>query len=279
MLRFRSGPTVRPLWSATASWLDFVDYQVIDATNTLPVGWAQQWTLTTAHDHEERTTAVADKPLGDLLAGEPTRHPTWHPNVRNRAGLFFMPSTSSLVPHESIFERDTLRALAYSEPTSVSFQPFRLNWADDGRSHEHFPDFLIELDGRVVVVNCRPEALVNDSLLCNCAAVSAVADLRGWAHVLVTGFKQPAYTNLSAFAAHVRDYDQLGLGANLVAFIKQNGPMSFADLAAASPAYPLMVRAVAQHLIWHRQLSVDLNSVITAETLLHLPDHDGEPQG
>jgi len=74
---------------------------------------------------------------------------------------------------------------------------------------------------------------------------------------VVGGWRPYVMTTLDTLSAQRRPLsDPLGLAGELLAAAAA-GPVRFADLAAAT-RYPVIARAFAIHLIWHRALAIDL---------------------
>ncbi|MET9017023.1 hypothetical protein ACH40D_41915 [Streptomyces olivaceoviridis] len=79
----------------------------------------------------------------------------------------------------------------------------------------------------------------------------------GWRYSVVTGWRPHAMGVLDAISAQRRDLDDpLALQAQLL-LAAEGRSVRFGDLVAAT-ALPVVARAHALHLIWHRQLGADL---------------------
>lgn len=272
VLRYQP-PAPPPLWSANATWRDLATHHPVPDTGRPRGNWTSQWTVTYRHGEVEETETVANVAVADLLSSDPIRVNTWHARTTTRSGLHFVASTGRLQAHESLFERDLLILLDFDGVTAVSSQPFRLLWHDGERQRQHIPDFMVLADGLPTIVNCRPAALVSESLLENCAAIAEVCLARGWAHTLVTDYPRPPFTVISTVAATRNCDDPYGYGEDLVQLLADEGAIEFARLTDSLPA-PAVARAVLQSLIWDREVSVDLSRLLSDDTLVSLPGRE-----
>lgn len=89
----------------------------------------------------------------------------------------------------------------------------------------------------------------------------------GWGYAVVTGWRQPAEATVDAFSAQRRPLaDPLGIAAQLLDEVGE-GSRPFGELVAATSA-PMVGRAFALHLLWHRRLGMDLSVPLTDRTLI-----------
>ncbi len=258
--------------SAKASWLDICETTTAhhEHARDLPTGWPDRWSMTYSQAKNEHTVSVREVEPTDLLDADPIRNSTWHAHSRARAGLHFMASTERLHWHESLFERDLLVALDFDEGfNDAASQPFTLSWHDGTDWKTHTPDFAAVIHGEMWIINVRPASLLKPQLLANAAAVRAVCALRGWQETLVVGYEQPALTVLKTIGAARRTADPYSIGDQMLDMLADWGPSRFGDVVAASAA-PVLARAVLQRLIWDREVTVDLNRLLTDETVVAL---------
>ena len=86
------------------------------------------------------------------------------PGKRNYEGLWWSCTTGSMIPFESLLERQALTALDHdSVVVAISAQPFALLWprSTSGPTF-HVPDFFIRrADGSGCVVDVRPTARID----------------------------------------------------------------------------------------------------------------------
>jgi len=75
---------------------------------------------------------------------------------------------------------------------ALASQPFRLVWPDDERDREHTPDYFARLaDGTGVVVDVRPEGLVDAEAAEVFAFTARICESVGWQFQLVGDLGQP----------------------------------------------------------------------------------------
>ena len=271
--RFKAQDAGLPLWSATAGWTDLTEHEPVDLPTGLPDRWTSRWSLTFRHGRNDLVSTVANMSEADLLEADPIRVNSWHKNKTARAGLRYINATGRLHAHESLFERKLLGLLDFHGVTNVVSQPFTLTYYDGDRERNHTPDFLIEADGQLVVINTRPRHLVKDRLLTDAAAVAALATSRGWGNRLVVGYRLPGQTIVETVRAHARADDDHGYGEAIVEFLAHHGPAPF-DAVCSRFESPVIARAAMQRLIWERQVSIDLATQLEDSTLVALPGEE-----
>lgn len=272
MLRYRPPvATVAPLWSHDASWNDLTYLQTVEPSHHLLDGRGRRWTLAFKHGSNLHTEPVMSVAVGDLLAADPMIKNSWHQKKTSRAGLRYVDSTDELHAHASMFERKLLLALDFHGVTAVAAQPFTLSYDFDGQTRHHTPDFLAWVDGVPTVINCRPASEVDARLLEDVAALGAIGLCRGWENNLVVGYAAHAYATVDAWTAHSTRSDFLGYGEALLDRLGA-GPLRFDELTSGF-ASESASRAIAQLLLWDRELSANLAEPFDDDTLIHLPDH------
>ncbi|MFC5954768.1 TnsA-like heteromeric transposase endonuclease subunit [Streptomyces pratens] len=103
---------------------------------------------------------------------------------RNFSGWYWAATSADLVGYESWVELSHLMRLdAEPEVCGVVSQPFRLSWRYDGRSRRvsHTPDYFVRRrDGRVVVLDVRPDELVEPEDAVKFAATAVACARVGW---------------------------------------------------------------------------------------------------
>ena len=194
---------------------------------------------------------------------EPVRRFAWHARQRHRPGLQFLVSTGRHHGFESLQEQRLLLALDFAgELVDVLSQPFRLRFQTRSGWRDHIPDFLVRSRRGTWLVNVkRPGGIGEPDRVCF-AAASEAALAAGWRHVVVAGWRPNVMDVLDALSAQRRTLDdRLGLQAKLLATVAA-GPRPFEEVVAAT-SLPVVARAHALHLLWHRRLSVDLTQPLT----------------
>jgi hypothetical protein len=240
----------------------FLDYETTAARGGLELrpGWPRRWTATWRASGGEVAGAVRD--LGEVpVAGlVPVRRFTWRQRQRHRPGLQFMVSTGRLHGFESLEERSLLLALDFiGSVEEVLSQPFRLKFETaDGKTGEHIPDFLAAFrDGSRWLLDVRPAGLVKGEDAVQFAAAAEAALEAGWRYSVVAGWRPHVVSVLDALSAQRRELeDRLGLEGELLRAVAA-GPATFGDMVAAT-RLPVVARSHALHMIWRRQLGIDL---------------------
>lgn len=273
LLRYQAEHSRPALWSSAATWQDLTERRTISTGPSLAHGWTTQWSVIYADGTGETTATVTDVSVAALLDSDPIRTASWHPNATARAGLHYVSATDEHSFHDSLFERNLLIALDFHGVSRLASQPFTLTWRDGARDRRHTPDFIIEADRIITVVNVRPTDLVNDRLLEDCAAIAEVCLARGWQHALVVGYPRPAFTNLAHVAAHRTAEDSAGYAEDILDLLAECGPTPFGQLADKFEG-PVVARAIIQRLIWDREVSIDLNRMLGDATLVALPGEE-----
>lgn len=272
MLRYRPpAQPVEPVWSHTASWEDLAYLQAVGPLEGMAEGWGHRWTVAFKHGQNLLTESTANVSAGDLLAADPMLNNSWHKNKTARAGVRYLDSTDELHAHASMFERKSLLLLDFHGATSVAAQPFTLSYELGDRVRHHTPDFLAWVDGVPTVINCRPASLVTPSLLEDVAALGAMCLSRGWRNTLVVGYPPSPLAAVDAWTAHSTAQDVFGYGEDLIERLA-DGPRRF-DEATEGFGATAVSRAVAQLLLWGRELSANVAERFDDDTLIYLPEH------
>jgi hypothetical protein len=228
------------------------------AVLTLESGWARRWTASWRLSGAEVVCAVRDLASMRVIGAEPVRRFTWRTDQRHRPGLQFLVSTGRHHGFESLAEQRLLLALDFAgEVIDVLSQPFRLRFAAGARWREHIPDFLVIGRGGQWMFDVRPADRIGPDDLVRFAAAGEAALAAGWRYGVVVGWRPHVLTTLDTLASQRRPLaDPLEAQPELVE-AAAHGPLPFAELIAAT-SYPAVARAHALHLIWHRQLDIDL---------------------
>ncbi|MER5281374.1 TnsA-like heteromeric transposase endonuclease subunit [Streptomyces sp. NPDC002809] len=117
---------------------------------------------------------------------------------KNFTGEYWAATSRTQVGDDSRVERDSAKALDF-DPAVVGLasQPFRLTWTDGERERGHTPDYFARLlDGTGVVVDVRPEDLVDEDTAEVFAFTARVCEEVGWQFRHVGDLHQPYRVNL-----------------------------------------------------------------------------------
>ena len=132
------------------------------------------------------------------------------------------------------------------------------------------------------LIDVRPEPLIGDKDAESFAAAAEAALACGWRYTVAARWREHVLASLDALSSQRRPLsDPLGLRPGLLAAAGKRGAR-FGEVAAASGCEPV-ARAQLLHLIWHRQVGIDLagplggpvaagpgSAAVRAETVLEL---------
>ena len=261
------------IWSHSCGWEELCLPEVGDGERagrelSCGPGWTSRWTAGWRLSGTEVTCAVRDLASLPVVGAEPVRRFTWQARQRHRPGLQYLVSTGRHHGFESIQEQRLLLVLDFAgELVEVCSQPFRLRFQTRSGWREHVPDFLVWSRRGTWLVNVkRPGGIGDHDRVCFAAADEA-ALVVGWRHVVVAGWRANVLGVLDALSAQRRALDdRLGLQGELLAAVAA-GPQPFGELVAAT-SLPVVARAHALHLLWHRRLSVDLAQPLTDRSVV-----------
>lgn len=182
-----------------------------------------------------------------------------------------MVSTGRLHGFESLAEQRLLLVLDFlGEVTEVTSQPMRLRFATDTGTSGHIPDFLVVTRTGTLLLDVRPAGRIGDNDRVKFAASGEAALACGWQYMVVTGWRPHVLTVVDALSAQRRPLaDPMGIQDELLHVAATSGPLPFGALTGAS-SYPVLGRAHALHLLWHRRLGADLGQPLGDQALVWL---------
>ena len=190
---------------------------------------------------------------------------------KNFTGEYWSATSRTQVGYESWVERDAAMALDF-DPAVVALasQPFRLSWSDGERERGHTPDYFARLlDGTGVVVDVRPEGLVDENTAEVFAFTARVCEEVGWQFRHVGDLHQPYRVNLRWLSRyrHGRCH-RAPVADRLREVFAEPVPL----LAGAEQVGDrLAVLPVLYHLLWRQDLAADLlTAPLGTDTLVHL---------
>jgi hypothetical protein len=221
-------------------------------------GWTRRWSTQRRAGKSDVSCPVQEMADVRLAECRPVRRFSWSTRQRHRPGLEMVTSTGRLHGFESLAEQKLLLALDFLGVGDLLGQPMTLRFStSDGGTAEHVPDFLAVAPSGTVLADVRPAGRIGDRDRVKFAASAEVGLSAGWGYVVVTGWRGQVQATLDGLSAQRRPLsDPLGVQGQLLA-AAAGGPLTFADLVSQAD-YPVVGRAHAIHLLWHRRLGLDL---------------------
>jgi hypothetical protein len=205
----------------------------------------------------------------------PYRQVRTHRRQRNYCGDWWLATTRRHVTFESWCERDYLIALDFDPGVvAVAAQPFGLQFgAADGSVRSHTPDFFVRTaDGGAVVVDVRPDRLIDSDDQEKFDATAELCQMNGWKYRRVGERADPWMTNVRWLAGyrHERAFNRT-IAADVC--VAATGAQRISLGALASQAGdPIAVLPTIFHMLWSHQLDADLATTkLTFGTLVTLP--------
>ena len=260
-----------PLWSHLAGWDDLlVPVPSTDASGLdLEEGWPDRWLVTRRVDGDEVSCTVRDLSRMPGTDGGPVRWFSWQRAQGHRPGLQYLVSTGRHHGAESMEEARVLLALDFAgDLVDVVSQPLRIRFTTTaGKNRVHTPDFLAVTRSGTWLIDVRPGPLIEDEDAESFAAAAEAALACGWRYTVAARWREHVLASLDALSSQRRPLkDPLGLRPGLLAAAGKPGAR-FGEVAAASGCEPV-ARAQLLHLIWHRQIGIDLAEPLADRSLL-----------
>lgn len=148
----------------------------------------------------------------------------------------------------------------------VVSQPLRLRFDTVVKRRIDTPDYLAVTRSGIWLIDVRPQELISEEAREAFAATAEVALACGWHYVVAARWRPHVLPALDALSSQRRPLlDPLRLRPVLLASARQG--LTFGELAAASACEPV-ARAQLLHLIWHRQLGVDLGQPLADRSVV-----------
>lgn len=190
---------------------------------------------------------------------------------KNFTGEYWAATSRTHVGYESWVERDAAMALDF-DPAVVALasQPFRLAWTDGERERGHTPDYFARLlDGTGVVVDVRPENLVDEATAEVFAFTARVFEAVGWQFRHVGDLHQPYRANLRWLARYRHRRCHRAPVADRLSEIFADPLPLLSGVEQVGDR--LAVLPVLYHLLWRHELTADLMTApLGTGTLVHL---------
>lgn len=205
-----------------------------------------------------------------LWEGKPIRTGVQYPNRGNQHGLYFWPRTGEHVWYESALELACLVELDYAgQVLQVAAQPFRLLFRRAAAAGYHDPDFFaLHAGGDQVVYDVKPAKRIDVKARRRFDETDRVCALAGWRHEVLSELSTTRAANLAFLrpARLPRCHPPDGVFGRLLQVFGGGRPIG-EGAAAMGGRHPALVMPHIKHLIWHRQLVVDLDEQLDFHTM------------
>jgi hypothetical protein len=208
---------------------------------------------------------------GDLLGrAAPWRTFRWYLNQRHYSGTYWSSTNKDHVIYESRLELARL-LLADFDPTVnwIVAQPFHLKTVVNRRQRGHIPDFLLITSDVPVVIDVKPPwQLEKPKVKFTLAWTRTLVESRGWRYEVWSEPNAVEIQNVR-FLAGYRNPSLFSpfLLEELREKVLEGRTLGDAfDTAASQPS--ALVRAAVLHMIWTSELTVDLSTTLTRNTIL-----------
>ncbi|MFE6749980.1 TnsA-like heteromeric transposase endonuclease subunit [Kitasatospora purpeofusca] len=202
-------------------------------------------------------------PLRFEAAGQVRAFPAFR-GQRNFPGWYWAATCAELVGYESWVELSHLMRLdSDPEVCGLASQPFRLSWrhGSRGRRIKHTPDYFVRhRDGTAVVLDVRPDERVAPEDAAKFAVTAEACARVGWGYQRV-GVLDPVFAaNLRWLSGyrHPRGRREAVAADLRAVFARSKGLLAGVRMVGD----PIAVLPVLFHLLWCRELAVDLKGEV-----------------
>ena len=213
-----------------------------------------------AEDSTERRLPWTDAWAVRFESAAPARRFASYRGQRHFPGRWWTATVGRHVGFESWLERDHLMLLDFDpRVVGVSSQPFWLTWTgEESKARAHVPDFFVRRDdGSAVVVDCRPVQRRQPADLAVFEVTRQACELLGWEYRLAGTPDAITTANVRWLAGYRHPRHNIaGLSEALRAAFCGPAPLM---AGAESVGDPIAVLPVLFHLLWRRELVVDLS--------------------
>lgn len=190
---------------------------------------------------------------------------------RNFPGWYWAATRGTDIGYESWVELGHLMRLdSELDVVAMASQPFRLSWRYDGRGRRinHTPDYFVRCrDGTAVVLDVRPDELIEPADAAKFAATAVACSRVGWGYERVGVLERVLAANLRWLSGyrHPRVWREPVVADLRAVFTRQRGLLE----GARAVGDPIAVLPVLYHLLWCRGLVADLEGErLSAATLV-----------
>ncbi|WP_236953384.1 TnsA-like heteromeric transposase endonuclease subunit [Janibacter indicus] len=223
---------------------------------------------------DEVVTSLAEADAGHVAHGRPVRGFGSHAGMKHYPGWWWSSTTTSLIPYESLLERDRLLAADFDrDVVAIASQPFGLTGQVQGTKRRHVPDFLlVGSDGTPTVVDVKPARLAARPVVAETLEWTAhLLHERGWRYEVWTGLDSTVRENLRFLAAGRRpdlaDPEALAVlrGTDVRGRLIGHAVQ---DIARSDGLDERLVRGAATTALWSQEWVVELREPVSDSTVI-----------
>jgi hypothetical protein len=216
-------------------------------------------------DNKEHTELASPALLSRSIFVAPAiRIGNKYPRKRAYPGFNWFSKTNGFIWYESMFEREALLWLdLLTDVVAIASQPMRMDFADG--SH-HYPDFFaLHSDHRQIVYDVKPASKLTQKALDQFKKTEDLCAEIGWSFQLITDQSDAARANINWLSNYrqTRFAPPAAARDGLITELTQ-GPLTVAEAAEILDLHsPDTGRPSVYHLIWQRDLTFDMQTVLT----------------
>lgn len=222
----------------------------------------------------EVVTPLAEAKATLIADGLPVRSFGSYAGMRHYPGWWWSATTASLLPYESLLERDRLLAADFDrDVVAIASQPFGLTARVGGANRHHVPDFLlIGRDGTPTVVDVKPARLAAKPDVVEVLEwTGTLLHQRGWRYEVWSGLTPTLQENLRFIAAgrHTNRVDPEAL--SLLERQEADGRTIrevLDEVVAEQRCDRRFVTAAALAMLWRQAWRVDLEEPLSHASVI-----------
>jgi hypothetical protein len=192
---------------------------------------------------------------------------------RNIIGRFPSLKMKRMISFESLIERDYIYLLDYEADVDMfEEQPLTIKYRHEGKKRSYTPDFHVLQSGQHLLVECKPQKLVNQpDNQYKFAAAKQWCTTQGWEFQVVTDEQLRSNRRLenvrllTQFARYEISPETKG---RVYAALASTSPLTIADvMIEVNPHNPTTATIPILHMAFHHELQIPLDEArITLET-------------
>ena len=212
-----------------------------------------------------------DDVTGDRLSSAaPWRTFRWHDNQQHYSGAYWSATERGHVIYESRLELAHLLFADFDDEVNhIVAQPFLMTMTVDGRVRKHVPDYLLITDTGLKILDVKPrDRLSKPKVRFTFGWTRALVEGRGWRFDVGSEPPTAELDNVRFLSGFRRDwlFDPTLIGELQAHDLHGR---TIADACRLFPDHPApLVRSAIFHLLWRRQLLVDLTRPLRPSRIL-----------